>query len=79
MGGVYQTFDDRFIALAPLEEKFWIAFCNTVEKPGWIERQYEGPMPQRPLIEELQKLFKTKTAEAANENGVELKTSSLLD
>ena len=28
---IYRTADDRFIAAAPLEEKFWVAFCEAIE------------------------------------------------
>jgi len=60
---IYQTRDDRFVALAPLEEKFWISFCQTVGEEHWIERQYETPHPQQNLISELRSLFRTKSAQ----------------
>lgn len=34
--GIYQTFDNKFIALGTLEPKFWQKFCNLVEKSSWI-------------------------------------------
>lgn len=33
---VYACADDHWIALAALELKFWRAFCELVERPGWI-------------------------------------------
>lgn len=57
---IYRTADDRFIALAPLEEKFWTAFCQAVERPAWIARQFEA-MPQTGLIAELQALFNRRS------------------
>ncbi len=30
---IYRTLDDRFIACAPLEEKFWQTFCDTIALP----------------------------------------------
>ena len=56
---IYQTADKRFIALAPLETKFWKAFCEAVSKPQWINRQSE-PLPQTDLIQAISELFKTK-------------------
>lgn len=56
---VYRCADDRWIALAPLEEKFWLAFCRAVGREDWIGRQQE-PLPQNRLIAELQQLFDTR-------------------
>ncbi len=56
---IYQTADARFIALAPLETKFWVAFCEAVSMPEWINRQSE-PLPQSDLIQAISELFKTK-------------------
>ena len=57
---IYQTADARFIALAPLEAKFWMAFCKAVSKPEWLDRQSDE-LPQTALIEEISELFKTQT------------------
>ncbi len=53
---IYQTADGAFLALAPLEEKFWRAFCEAVNRSAWIPRQLEN-MPQTALIEEVRELF----------------------
>ncbi len=53
---LYRTADGRFVALGALEEKFWAAFCTTVGRPDWIDRQGEA-LPQRELIAELRALF----------------------
>ncbi|MCP4993166.1 MAG: CoA transferase [Gammaproteobacteria bacterium] len=53
---IYQTSDKQFIALAALEDKFWHAFCEAVERPDWIERVHE-PLPQTDLTTELKILF----------------------
>lgn len=60
---IYQTADKRFVALAPLEEKFWVAFCKAIQKESWIERHYETPHPQTKLISELRTLFASETAQ----------------
>lgn len=57
---LYRCKDGRFAALAPLEPKFWRAFCLAVERPDWIDRQGE-PMPQTALIAEIAALFLTRT------------------
>ncbi len=56
---IYRTSDDRFMAFAAIEEKFWLSFCQAVERPDWIERQRE-PLPQSALISELQSLFASR-------------------
>ena len=57
---IYRTADDRFMAFAPIEAKFWSAFCEAVGRPDWIERQQE-PVPQKALIADLQDLFGSRT------------------
>ena len=59
---IYRTADGRFVALGAIEEKFWQAFCTTVDKPDWIERQHE-PLPQEELIADVRALFSTLTRE----------------
>ncbi len=56
---IYQTADGRFIALAPLEVKFWVAFCEAVSKPEWIDRQSDA-LPQTALIQEVSDLIKAQ-------------------
>lgn len=34
--GVYQTSDQKFIALGTLEPKFWQKFCTLIGKPDWM-------------------------------------------
>lgn len=53
---IYRTSDDRFVALAPLEEKFWRNFCNAVDHTDWLDRQSD-PLPQDQLISEIAELF----------------------
>ena len=56
---IYRTADDRFVALAALEQKFWRAFCEATGYPEWIGRQQEL-LPQQALIGELRALFVTQ-------------------
>jgi crotonobetainyl-CoA:carnitine CoA-transferase CaiB-like acyl-CoA transferase len=53
---IYRTGDDHFISLSPLEPKFWANFCNAVDRPQWIARQFE-PMPQTALVGDVAALF----------------------
>jgi len=57
---IYRTADDRFVTLGVVEEKFWRDFCEAVERPDWIGRQWE-PVPQHALIAELAQLFRGRT------------------
>ena len=49
---IYQCADERFISLGALETGFWENFCNALQQPQWITRQYET-MPQQALIAEV--------------------------
>ncbi len=57
---LYRTADDRFVALAALEQKFWHSFCATAGHQEWMPRQHE-PLPQTALIGEVQTLFAGRT------------------
>ncbi|MDP6475470.1 MAG: CoA transferase [Alphaproteobacteria bacterium] len=57
---IYRTKDGRFMTLGAVEEKFWHAFCDTVGRPDWRQRQWETP-PQNALIGELTALIAEKT------------------
>ena len=57
---IYRTADDRFMAFAPIEVKFWSAFCEAVDRPDWIRRHQE-PIPQKALIADLQNFFGSRT------------------
>lgn len=57
---VYETSDGQYIAFAPIEPKFWKAFCEAADRPDLLSRQNE-PLPQHDLILELKTLFKSKT------------------
>jgi crotonobetainyl-CoA:carnitine CoA-transferase CaiB-like acyl-CoA transferase len=57
--GVYRTRDDRFVALAALEPKFFAAFCAAVGRPELADRQHEegGAGPRA----ELEAIFAART------------------
>jgi crotonobetainyl-CoA:carnitine CoA-transferase CaiB-like acyl-CoA transferase len=56
---IYRTADHRYVSLSPIEPKFWTRFCRAVDRPDWIERQFE-PLPQNALIAELAAMFAAK-------------------
>ena len=53
---VYAAKDGGFLAAAPLEPKFWLAFCQRVGHPEWAKRQFDPS-----LKAEVEALFLTKT------------------
>lgn len=63
---IYRTSDDRFMALAPIEEKFWANFCEAVERPDWVRRQQDS-LPQTALIDEVRSLFASRSFEQWSE------------
>ncbi len=38
--GIYETADGRFLSVAPLEPKFWQAFCQAIGRPDLQARQF---------------------------------------
>ena len=44
---VYRTADDRFVAAAPLEERFWAAFCELVEVDEALRDDARDPAADR--------------------------------
>ena len=54
---VYRTSDGAWIALGALEAKFWIAFCEAVERPDWTARHLTDRADQVSLIAEVRALL----------------------
>lgn len=57
---IYRTRDGRFMSLAALEPKFWVAFCRAVEKPHLCDEAYTRAKPGNPVFDELVALFASK-------------------
>lgn len=53
---IYQCSDGVYISLGALEAHFWENFCVAVDRPQWIERQFEA-MPQKQLLAEVARLI----------------------
>ena len=63
---IYQCQDQEFISLGAIELHFWQNFCEAVNRPQWVERQYET-MPQQALITELSHLISQQPLSYWNE------------
>jgi alpha-methylacyl-CoA racemase len=62
---LYRTRDDRCLAVAPLEAKFWLRFCAALGRPDLSARHWEsgqevGGEDARALTGELQRMFAQK-------------------
>lgn len=58
---IYETKDERYLAVGAVEPKFWSAFCEIIEREDLIKRQ-EAPLDeQRQMQQEVQGIIKTKT------------------
>ncbi|MBR8654035.1 CoA transferase [Achromobacter sp. Marseille-Q0513] len=56
--GLYRTRDARYLALAALEPKFWMALCRRLERPDLAPLHRNGDAAQQARVRgELQRLF----------------------
>ena len=49
---IYRCADGNFVSLGAIEPVFWKNFCNALNRPDWVKRQYET-MPQAGLLDEV--------------------------
>jgi crotonobetainyl-CoA:carnitine CoA-transferase CaiB-like acyl-CoA transferase len=59
--GVYATADGRYLAVAPLEKKFWDLFCDALQRPEWKARHAARGSAAAALRGELEELFASRT------------------
>lgn len=60
--GVYETADERYVALAALEPHFWESFCEAVDRPDLIEYHHATEPDDVAYLEaELEMLFQART------------------
>lgn len=57
---IYRTRDDRFVAAAPLEEKFWQNFCDAIGLAGGLRDDARDPEATRGAVAAL---IRSRTAE----------------
>jgi crotonobetainyl-CoA:carnitine CoA-transferase CaiB-like acyl-CoA transferase len=58
---IYETADQKYIALGCLEEKFWMEFCRAIEREDMIPDQFATGAEQKRLIDEVQQIIREKT------------------
>ncbi|MEM9057825.1 MAG: CaiB/BaiF CoA-transferase family protein [Pseudomonadota bacterium] len=54
---IYQCADGRYFALGALEPKFWMGFCNAVERPDLLSMSLSVGLDDDPLRDTLTALF----------------------
>ena len=59
--GVYATADGRYMAVAPLEQKFWQVFCEAIGRPDWQVRHGARGAAAAALRRELVDLFASRS------------------
>jgi crotonobetainyl-CoA:carnitine CoA-transferase CaiB-like acyl-CoA transferase len=58
---VYRTKDDRFLSVAPLEPKFYLAFNQAIGRPADLSELIQTPELQAKVRREIQAILATKT------------------
>jgi alpha-methylacyl-CoA racemase len=61
---VYETSDGKQIALGALEAKFWARFCERLQKPEWIARQFSEEPDRSRLVNEVRALIRSRSQSA---------------
>lgn len=56
---IYRTADNEYIAAAPLEEKFWVNFCELIGLEQWLRGQ---DAPQQEVVAEVRRIIRLRTA-----------------
>lgn len=56
--GVYETMDGQYMSLGALEPKFWQAFCQAVERPELMGKQFDRDPD---VLAEVERVFKSRT------------------
>jgi alpha-methylacyl-CoA racemase len=59
--GVYATADGRYMAVAPLEKKFWDVFCAALQRPDWKPLHGARGAAAVALRREIESLFLSRT------------------
>ncbi len=69
---VFETSDGHYVALAALEEKFWLNFCRAVGREDWELHHVATIIQQPEIYEEMKVLFLTRTQAEWSELGSEV-------
>jgi crotonobetainyl-CoA:carnitine CoA-transferase CaiB-like acyl-CoA transferase len=58
--GLWKTKDGKFLCTTDLEPRFWARFCNAIERPDLIARQFDVQGPDS-IVADLRAIFISKT------------------
>jgi alpha-methylacyl-CoA racemase len=58
---VYETADNKWLALGALEDKFWTAFCRRIDRPDLIAVDDQPAGVRTRALEEVRALMRTRT------------------
>lgn len=58
---IYRTKDNKYITIGAVEKKFWINFCKAIGRDDLIEHQFTDVNQRRDLLEDVERIFLTKT------------------
>jgi len=56
---LYKTMDERILCVAPLEKKFWLKWCDLINKPEWKEGSYPDFSGQ--IHQEMEHIIRQRT------------------
>ncbi len=68
--GIYRAKDGGYMALAALEPKFWMRFCQACQQESWAGRLSLDPVGQDSLRRDLEKLFASQDSSYWTELGM---------
>ncbi len=57
---VYETKDNKYVSLGAVEKKFWVEFCEKLERSSYSASQWEKAQ-QKEIIDDIAHLMKQKT------------------
>jgi alpha-methylacyl-CoA racemase len=60
---LYETADGEWLALGALETKFWIAFCERIERPDLAPLQHARGAERERVLRDVRAILKTRTRE----------------
>ncbi|MFH2012753.1 MAG: CaiB/BaiF CoA-transferase family protein [Pseudomonadota bacterium] len=60
---VFKTKDSKFVSLGNIEDKFWLNFLQLIDREDLKKYQYAAGEEQKRVMNELQKIFISKTRE----------------
>lgn len=68
---VYQTRDGKYVSIGPLEEKFWHSFCQYIDRPDFIDIQFD-PERQEEMKSEISNFFKQRDRDTAIQEMIQM-------